>query len=182
MIDHALVLQMFTPGEFPIVFTEDAAGAREMIAIVSDHPLAHARRHVRVANPAAYAIAFVNREDKIVIELAHRGDAHATLHVFTDGVGTLAQTRRSMIDFDPQALRWTGATADVVAPDAGVVHVVAHRLDSPQAVERTVRFLRGRAERFAAAQRVIVDTDAQTISPGLRAQLALAVPMPVEWR
>lgn len=191
MLDHALVLQMFSPGDQPVLITE-TAGERKLTMLVSDRALPLARRQARVSNPDAYAIAFDGIVDgtdpAVIVELAQRGDDVATVTAFRDGVPTLLQRRHSMIDFDPLDLRWTRATPDIYGEKTGAVHIISHRLDSAEAVARTLRFLRGRRAFFAehaplgTEQRAVIDTAGQDVPAALRAQLDEAAPMPVEWR
>jgi len=191
MLDHAMVLEMFTPGKAPVLITE-RAGQLEVTMVVSERALAVARRKARVTNPDAYAIAFDgvvdDTEPAVIVELAHRGDEVASVTAFRDGVATLLQRRHSMIDFDPLDLRWTRATPDIYGEKLGAVHIIAHRLDSADAVARTLRFLRGRRAFFAehaplgTEQRAVIDTAGQDVPAELRAQLDAEAPMPLEWR
>ncbi|GEM_PF-4290349 len=201
IIDVVLALVESADEITPFVFAERAEGNVHATIVTANSARAMilGRRMVRdqLAEATAYAIvcdSFVRiegvRHDAVLIEHAARGELTAEIVAYPyrateDGlsIGEAVPFQRrptALVPLDPHALDWGPIIPDLY--NAGLnkaAHSVTHRLDTDDAVDRTIRFLGARARMFARhlpptpppGQLAFIDLRGQTVPEARRARL-----------
>jgi len=195
----------------PFVIVESGAGRKLTRLVTSDsgQALRQARLHVRgsAAGATAYCLvveAYVrlgeDRSDAFVLEVGRREEPRAQRYAqpfrrvpggTAQPVGELLATQSlpSALDpLDPFSLAWgPHITPDITSRDQVAILLVAHELESPANIDRTIRFIRARIRHQARhlpptlRQGVHVEDRGQEVTPAVRDRLRAAFAGTVEF-